>query len=240
MARWPSSEHACQSSSSPSPRFEDVLEVAKGPSSETAVDSRSARSKSEGATTMPARPPGEVDGERTQRGYGPVATWRVELVGAAPSARRRARLRDPLAARPVRGARPDPPALPGVRRGDHRGEAQPWHLGVEQHHRQRTDEVRRVGSLHLVAAVPLDVRKAWLRPAAGPAPGSATRACTCSWAPSDTRRRRDHVQTDRRWAPCGTTARTDRKGDGGPGHDGAAPLTADGRTCVAATGSVGR
>ena len=57
MARWPSSEHACQSSSSPSPRFEDVLEVAKGPSSETAVDSRSARSKSEGATTMPARPP---------------------------------------------------------------------------------------------------------------------------------------------------------------------------------------
>ena len=29
---------------------------------------------------------------------------------------------------------------------------------------------------------------------AGPAPGSTTRACTSSWAPSDTRRRRNHVQ----------------------------------------------
>jgi len=75
----------------------------------------------------------------------------------------------------------------------------PSGMGQLLSHRECSSQVRLAGSLRCVAAQALAHQEARRNLRAGQAdrwtpPGSTTRACTSSWAPSDIRRQRNHVQ----------------------------------------------
>ena len=67
------------------------------------------------------------------------------------------------------------------------------------------------------------------RRALGPAPGSTTRACTSSWALSDTRRQRNHVQKTVGELYAGKPHVQIERRMGNRASDGTAPLTTNGR-----------